>query len=67
MRPSALRRDRSGAARDDAMEGGGFVIGPEADRFYMPGSATLHTPAVQQHQPIGLAERHEAELTFTLF
>jgi hypothetical protein len=47
-----------------AAQGGGFEAGPEAHRYLVTGSATLHTPAVQRHQPIDLVTPRQADAVY---
>lgn len=47
-----------------AAQGGGFEAGPEAHRYLLTGSDTLHTPEVQRHQPSDLVTPREAEAVY---
>jgi hypothetical protein len=47
-----------------SIEGGAFTDGPEAHRYLVTGSATLHTPTVQRHTPVDLLRPREAEAVY---
>ncbi|HEY0739301.1 MAG TPA: C25 family cysteine peptidase [Herpetosiphonaceae bacterium] len=47
-----------------ALHGGGVEAGPEAQRYLVTGSRTLHTPEVQRHQPIDRVTPREADAVY---